>query len=131
MTYLIDTSIAIHAYEGSANVLARMAEHQSALVISALCLIELRRGLYRHPAHFAQARARLDMLLAGIPVLNFDVAAVDAYEGIIARLGFSRGRDYDRLIAAHALSTGSTLVTANTAEFSDIRGLTLENWTFS
>ncbi len=35
---------------------------------------------------------------------------------------------YDLLIAAHALTTELILVTANTAEFSQVRGLSLENW---
>jgi tRNA(fMet)-specific endonuclease VapC len=33
------------------------------------------------------------------------------------------------MIAAHAISTGSILVTANAADFRDIPELTLENWT--
>ena len=35
---------------------------------------------------------------------------------------------YDLLIAAHALTERSTLVTANTREFSRVPGLTVENW---
>jgi tRNA(fMet)-specific endonuclease VapC len=35
---------------------------------------------------------------------------------------------YDVLLAGHARSTGLTLVTANTAEFSRVRGLKLEDW---
>ena len=41
---------------------------------------------------------------------------------------FKRNR-FDRLIAAHALSLGLTLVTNNEADFSDISGLGIENWT--
>jgi tRNA(fMet)-specific endonuclease VapC len=35
----------------------------------------------------------------------------------------------DTLIGAHALSLGVTLVTNNTAEFSRVAGLALEDWT--
>ena len=36
---------------------------------------------------------------------------------------------YDLLIAAQALRTGATLVTAKVAEFARIRGLAWEDWT--
>ncbi|MEJ0043093.1 MAG: type II toxin-antitoxin system VapC family toxin [Rhizomicrobium sp.] len=128
MAYLLDTSIAIHAYDGSERVLTKLSQHLNAVVISALCVIELRRGLCRHPALVVQSRARLDALLDGIPMLDFDRAAVDAYDRIIAQLGFVRGRDFDRMIAAHALSVNAVLVTDNEDDFSDIPGLLLENW---
>ncbi len=40
-----------------------------------------------------------------------------------------KGRDFDRMIAAHALAAGAILVTANEADFRDIPGLELINWT--
>jgi tRNA(fMet)-specific endonuclease VapC len=39
-----------------------------------------------------------------------------------------KGRDFDRMIAAHALSTASVLVTKNVSDFRDIPGLTIESW---
>jgi tRNA(fMet)-specific endonuclease VapC len=48
---------------------------------------------------------------------------------IIAQVGWARRRDFDRLIGAHALAMDCTLVTANSSDFSDIPGLSLENWT--
>jgi predicted nucleic acid-binding protein len=36
---------------------------------------------------------------------------------------------YDRLIAADALRTGATLVTANVSEFARVRGLVCQDWT--
>jgi tRNA(fMet)-specific endonuclease VapC len=40
-----------------------------------------------------------------------------------------RRRDaMDRLIAAHALSLGLTLVTNNETDFQDYPGLSVENW---
>ena len=41
---------------------------------------------------------------------------------------FRRGK-LDRFIAAHALATGLTIVTNNEADFADIPGLQIENWT--
>ena len=59
-----------------------------------------------------------------MPILPFDEAAARCY----AQLPFRRGR-FDRLLAAHALSLGSTVITDNEADFADIPGLTIENWT--
>lgn len=129
MAYLLDTSILIHAFERTPQVLAKMAEHEHAMMISVLCLAEVRRGIYRDPGLLTARKARLDVLLAPIPVLDFGRTAVEAYEHIIAQLGFARSRVFDRLIAAHAISVGAILVTDNQADISDVPGLALENWT--
>ena len=50
------------------------------------------------------------------------------YGRIIAQCRWARGRDYDRMIAAHAISSDSILVTNNEAAFRDIPGLAMENW---
>jgi len=129
LAFLIDTNIAIHARDGTDVVLDKLAEHDGAILISALTLAELQRGLYKNPALAALRRARLDVLVARIPILPFDTAAAEIYGQIIAQCGWVRGRDYDRMIAAHAISTGSVLVTNNEADFRDIPGLSIENWT--
>jgi tRNA(fMet)-specific endonuclease VapC len=69
-------------------------------------------------------------LLGEIRVLPFDVPADTGYGAIRTELeaaGKPIGGN-DLLIAAHAYATGATIVTANTAEFKRIRGLTVENW---
>ncbi|TWB42051.1 type II toxin-antitoxin system VapC family toxin [Nitrospirillum viridazoti] len=126
---MIDTNIAIHARDGGETVLNRLAEHDGGILLSALSLAELQRGLYKDPAHTGLRLARLNVLLPHIPVLPFDAAAAEAYGRIIALCGWVKGRDYDRMIAAHALSVGAILVTNNQADFNDIPGLTLEDWT--
>ena len=40
----------------------------------------------------------------------------------------SSAASYDRLIAAHALSHGLTLVTDNETDFDDVPNLKVENW---
>jgi tRNA(fMet)-specific endonuclease VapC len=128
VAYLIDTNIAIYARDGVDAVLVKLAEHDGEVLLSALSLAELQRGLYRDPAFTAIRSARLEVLLRAIPVIPFDAAAAEAYGRIIAQCGWTRGRDYDRMIAAHAISSGLVLVTNNTADFSDIPGLQLANW---
>lgn len=128
MAYLIDTNIAIHARDGTDAVLTKLAEHDGVVQISALSLAELQRGIYRDLAIGVIRRMRLEVLLEQIPVLPFDSSAAECYGRIIAQCGWSRGRDFDRMIAGHALSTQSVLVTDNVADFRDIPGLRIENW---
>jgi tRNA(fMet)-specific endonuclease VapC len=54
----------------------------------------------------------------------FDEAAARTY----ARLPFKRAR-FDRLLAAHALSIGATVITNNEIDFADVPRLMVENWT--
>jgi tRNA(fMet)-specific endonuclease VapC len=126
--FLLDTNIVIHAYDGNDRVLEKLLERDGSLLISTLCLAELRRGIHRLPDAALTRRQRLDAILRRIPSLPFDSAAVDAYDRIIEKCGFTRGRDFDRMIAAHAMSIGAVLVTDNTEDFSDIPALMLENW---
>ncbi|HVP85681.1 MAG TPA: PIN domain-containing protein [Rhizomicrobium sp.] len=128
MAYLIDTNIAIHARDGTDAVLETLAQHDGAILLSALSLAELQRGIYKDPSNTAIRKARLDILLRHIPVLPFDTAAAEIYGQIIAQCGWAKGRDYDRMIAAHAMATASILVTDNISDFEDIPGLTFENW---
>jgi tRNA(fMet)-specific endonuclease VapC len=128
VAYLIDTNIAIYARDGIDAVLGKLAEHDGEVLLSALSLAELQRGIYRDAALTPLRNARVEVLLRAIPVIPFDAAAAEAYGRIIAQCGWTRGRDFDRMIAAHAISTGLVLVTNNTADFSDIPGLVLENW---
>jgi tRNA(fMet)-specific endonuclease VapC len=128
LAFLLDTNIAIHARDGTDRVLDQLARHDGAILLSALSLAELERGVYQNPAYTALRRLRLDILLEYIPVLPFDATGARVYGEIIAQCGWVKGRDYDRMIAAHAISTGSVLVTGNEADFRDIPGLAIENW---
>lgn len=128
MPFLIDTNIAIHARDGTNSVLEKLAEHDGEVLLSSLSLAELQRGVFKDPKFTALRQARLEVLLRGIPVLPFDAIAAVAYGRIIAQCGWAKGRDFDRMIAAHAISSGSVLVTDNKADFRDIPGLKVENW---
>jgi tRNA(fMet)-specific endonuclease VapC len=128
VAYLIDTNIAIDARDGADAILDKLAEHDGAVLLSALSLAELQRGLYKYPAHAALRQTRLEVLLQHIPVLPFDAAAARAYGQIIARCGWVKGRDYDRMIAAHAIAINAVLVTRSYADFRDVPGLELDDW---
>jgi tRNA(fMet)-specific endonuclease VapC len=66
----------------------------------------------------------LDAFVSVIPILPFDDAAAQEY----AKLPFKRAR-FDRLLAAHALALDAIVVTNNEADFADVPGLKVENWT--
>lgn len=126
--YLLDTNIIIHALQGDDVVLAKLAGHDGEVMISALTLVELQRGLHKDPAFTLKRSRRLALLTESIPILSFDEAAAEAYGRIIAELGWVRARDYDRMLAAHAVRVKAVLVTNNLADFRDIPSLSLESW---
>ena len=128
MGFLVDTNIAIEAGNAHEHVARKFAEHDGRVFLSALSLAELQRGLLKDEALAAGRRVRLETLLRSVPVIPFDKAAAEVYGRIIAQCGWVKGRDFDRMIAAHAISTSSVLVTNNVADFRDIPGLKIENW---
>jgi tRNA(fMet)-specific endonuclease VapC len=78
----------------------------------------------------ARNRQALEMVLAPLAILPFDEAAVWVYGDLRAELE-RKGTPIealDTMIAAHALSQQSTLVTNNTREFARVPGLVLEDW---
>ncbi|SFR83965.1 type II toxin-antitoxin system VapC family toxin [Sphingomonas jatrophae] len=123
MKYLLDSNAVIALVQNdSAALVGRAATcDEGDLVTSAIVYAEVAYGSSRDkPPAVEQLRA----LVEEVPVLPFDQAAASVYAG----LPFRRG-GYDRLIAAHALSLGLTLVTDNVADFADVPGLRVETWT--
>jgi tRNA(fMet)-specific endonuclease VapC len=129
LAFLIDTNIFIHARDGSDAVLDKFAEHSGEIFMSALSLAELQRGFDTRPSAAALRRERHRLLLRHLPILPFDTAAAEAYGQIISQLGRIKAHDFDHMIAAHAISTRSILVTNNAADFIDVPGLALQDWT--
>ncbi|MGQ0590622.1 MAG: type II toxin-antitoxin system VapC family toxin [Sphingosinicella sp.] len=120
--YLIDADSAIYAMVDAASpVNRRIAERAPGeICISVISFAELALGsqLGKPPPP-----GLLDVFIAAIPLLPFDEAAARAY----AQLPFRSAR-FDRLLAAHALSVGATVITNNEADFADVPGLKVENW---
>ena len=99
-----------------------------AVCVSIITAAELRYGCAWKGS--AKLLANVEAILRSIQVLAFDVPADAEYGGIRAELE-AAGKPIgpiDLLIAAHAYSLGAVLVTANTGEFSRVRGLQVENW---
>ncbi|MET0241638.1 MAG: type II toxin-antitoxin system VapC family toxin [Sphingobium sp.] len=123
--YLIDANAAVYAMDvGHDPLTSRIAEcYPGEIAISVISYAEVAYGSY---VGKPPAQAILDAFVAAIPLLPFDAAAAREY----ARLPFRRAR-FDRLLAAHALSIGATVITNNEADFADVPGLKIENWTIA
>jgi tRNA(fMet)-specific endonuclease VapC len=121
--FLLDANICIYVLNGADGLAARAVESQDEgrVVTSSIAFAEVMRGI---PAKEAEAVRKALAFFALVPPLAFDRAAAERY----ATLPFRRAR-FDRLIAAHALALGLTLVTNNLRDFADIPGLKTENWT--
>ena len=120
---LLDTDCAIHAMLGSYPALrSRLAECEPGEVgLSAISFAEIVLG---NSLGKARDHAVIEHFVTIVPVLPFDEAASLAY----AALPFRRA-SFDQLIAAHALSLGAIIVSNNGADFADVPGLKVENWT--
>ena len=128
---MLDTNIVSDMMRNPAgNVAAHIARvGEDTLCLSIVTAAELRFGAAKSGS--SRLLARVEAVLARVPVLPLDVPADAEYGGIRARLeaaGQPIGPN-DLLIAAHATAVGATLVTANLGEFQRIPGLKLENWT--
>ena len=99
------------------------------VVMSVVTFAELSHGAQRNPAQKAAADRALTALQGFIPVLPFDVDAARSSVELTAAVKDSRRDAVDRLIAAHAVSLGLTLVTNNEGDFKVYPGLVMENWT--
>lgn len=128
--YMLDTNICIYLMKHQpAEVRARFAEcFVGDVVISAITLAELEYGVACSGDAQARNEALLDSLLEEILVAPFDALAARAY-GPVRAANRERHKDaLDKLIAAHAMSLETTLVTNNEADFSSFAGLSVENW---
>lgn len=127
---MLDTNASSNAIRGHAAINAKLqALPLDAWCVSAVTMAEHSYGLAKKP----QA-VRLGQLVRAFfdvaDVLPWDREAADALGPLrteLERLGRPIGA-YDTLIAAHALSRGLILVTANTREFERVNGLRVENW---
>ncbi len=127
---LLDTNICIHVINAKPpEVLERFRKYRMGEIgLCSVVAAELAYGVAKSGS--ARNRDALEMFLAPLIILPFDVAALWAYGDLRAELerkGTPIGA-LDTMIAAHALSNKSILVTNNSREFARVPGLALENW---
>jgi tRNA(fMet)-specific endonuclease VapC len=135
MRYMLDTNICIYLIKNHPPQVLRRLEvlKQGDAVMSVVTYAELRAGLEiqgeaRSPTDRDLDKHALALLINRIPVLPFTESDAESF-GVLRAAVRDRNRDtMDRLIAAHAVSTGVSLVTNNEADFKDYPGLLVENW---
>ena len=128
--YLLDTNIVSDLIRNpQGRVAVQVAKRgEDKVCTSIIVASELRYGAEKKGS--ARLSAQVDAVLGVLPILNLEPDADRHYALLRARLesaGTIIGGN-DMLIAAHALTLGATLVTANEREFSRVNGLQVENW---
>ncbi len=130
MRFLLDTNIITDLIRNPKGRVAKRVRQVGREVVftSVIVAAELRYGLSKRPS--LRLETRLNEALQALHVERFETPADTTYGTVRASLekqGLPIGAS-DLFIAAHALTLGATLVTANEREFSRIRGLACENW---
>jgi len=132
MKLMLDTNVCIYIIKQQpATVLKRFLEFQIGDIgISSITLSELRYGVAKSTHREKNAKA-LDEFIIPLEVVSFDEEAAHVYGDIrttLEKAGTPIGA-MDMLIAAHAVSLGTTLATNNTREFIRIPTLNIIDWT--
>jgi tRNA(fMet)-specific endonuclease VapC len=125
--YMLDTDVCIAALRRVSEV--RRLPPPPRCIVSQVTVAELWTGIEKSVPRDENA-AQLESFLDSFTVLDFDDAAARAYGEIRATLE-KRGATIgplDLLIAAHARSTGATVLTGNYEEFKRVPGLKVQRW---
>ena len=127
--YMLDTNAVSYIMKGNTHMAQRLASLPlSAVCISAVTEGELRYGLAKRPT-FTRLRIAVEELLRRVDVLPWDSTVAASYGELRANLE-TQGRvlqSLDMMIAAHALSTDTVLISSDRA-FGLVVGLKLEDW---
>jgi len=130
LAYLLDTNILsdlVRHPQGM--VAARITKAgEDSICTSIVAAAELRYGAAKSSS--AKLADRVDLILSALEILPLEVPADHQYAVLrhhLTRQGTPIGPN-DLLIAAHALASDLTVVTANVGEFSRVPGLKVENW---
>jgi tRNA(fMet)-specific endonuclease VapC len=132
--YLLDTNACIALINGEpAIVRTRLQKATSAgahILVSSIAAFELWYGVAKSSRQEFN-RKRLEAFFAGpilaLPFEDEDSRVVGAVRAALETAGKPIGA-YDVLMAGQALQHGLTLITANVAEFSRIKGLNWQDW---
>jgi tRNA(fMet)-specific endonuclease VapC len=111
--------------------LRRVVSEGASIAVPSVALYELWYGVARSARQRENAE-RLRVFLSGnvfiVPFDEDDAAAAGDLRAALESVGTPIG-PYDLLIAAQALRSRTTLVTANASEFARVSGLIWQDWT--
>jgi tRNA(fMet)-specific endonuclease VapC len=135
VNYLLDTNVCIALINGTSSLARRRyfqtTAHKIIPQTSSIVAHELWYGVAKS-GRVAQNANRLTAFLnSAVAILDYSERDGQAAGEIRAELE-GRGQrigEYDTLIAGQAFSRNLILVTANTREFSRVKGLVVEDWT--
>jgi tRNA(fMet)-specific endonuclease VapC len=135
MRYLLDTNIVSDLVRNSQGKVARHVRRvgEKHVCTSIIVAAELRYAADKKRAAkkgSPRLSSQLDAVLGALEVLPFETPADASYGLLRTRLeqaGTPIGAN-DLLIAAQALTLGYVIVTDNEREFSQVKGLRLQNW---
>jgi len=130
LAYLLDTNILSDLVRNPQGVVAaRIAKAgEDTVCTSVIVAAELRYGASK--SNSTKLAERIDLILSALEILPLEPPADRKYAVLrhhLTRQGTPIGPN-DLLIAAHALASDLTVVTANVGEFSRVPGLKVENW---
>lgn len=130
MLYLLDTNIVSDLVRNPRGRAAKRVRQvgETNVCTSIIVACEARFGTAKRNS--PQLERQLELVLGRIAILPFETPADTTYAALRSELE-KQGRPIggnDLFIAAHALTLGSVLITANESEFARIDGLICENW---
>lgn len=127
--YMLDTNMCIYLMKNQPEEVARRFAqcYVGDVVMSAITYAELEYGVAvsANPEHEG---GNLAALVEDIPVVAFDAPAGVAYGQIRLATRENKKDHLDKLIAAHAVALGVTVVTNNLKDFAKYPGVVTENW---
>ena len=132
--WLLDTNAVSALMKGNAAMIDRLAAASPTdVAVPQPVLAEIAYGIERLPRSKRRTllEARFNLLSAELMRAEWTDDVLRAYGRVKTALE-KRGtpiEDFDAAIAAHALATGATLVTADRAHMTRIPGLRVEDWT--
>ena len=131
--YLLDTNICIYAMKNRYPYLTDrlLTIHPDQIFISSVTIGELEYGAAKSKWG-EKTHVRMQMFVSAFAVIPFSQSDAIVFGRIragLAAMGTLIG-PYDMMIAAQGVNRGLTIVTHNTAEFSRVPNLLLEDWAY-
>jgi tRNA(fMet)-specific endonuclease VapC len=124
---LLDTTFLIDA-KRSNSILDELIEDEDDVAIAAITVAELQVGVELSKGKARHTRQELlDEVVASVPIVDYDLAVARAHAQLlmaVRRLGRPRGA-HDLIIAATALSTNRSIVSADQTAFVDLPGIVI------